>query len=58
MASRMEWHLPVQEEANWLRLFLLENKVEISPTRMHSTNLVRFYPTPANAVAHAPMLIV
>ena len=23
MASRMEWHLPVQEEANWLRLFLL-----------------------------------
>ena len=25
MASRIEWHLPVQEEADWLRLFLLEN---------------------------------
>jgi len=23
----MAWHLPVQEEADWLRLFLLENKV-------------------------------
>ena len=29
MASRMEWHLPVQEEADWLWLFLFENKVEI-----------------------------
>jgi len=24
----MKWHLPVQEEADWLRLFLFENKVE------------------------------
>ena len=30
MASRMEWHMPVQEEADWLRLFMFENKVEIS----------------------------
>ena len=30
MASRMEWQLPVQEEADWLRLFLVENKAEIS----------------------------
>jgi len=28
MASHMEWHLPVREEADWLRLFLFENKVE------------------------------
>jgi len=28
MASRMEWHLLVQEEADLLRLFLFENKVE------------------------------
>jgi len=48
MASRMEWHRPVQEEADWLRLFLFENKVENiakRATRMNSTNLVRFYPT-------------
>jgi len=48
MASRMEWHQPVQEEADWLRLFLFENKVENitkRATRMHSTNLVCFYPT-------------
>ena len=50
MASRMEWHLPVQEEADWLRLFLFKNKVENiakRATRMHSTNLIHFYPTPA-----------
>jgi len=29
MASRMEWHQPVQEEADWLRLLLFENEVEI-----------------------------
>ena len=29
MVSRMQWHLPAQEEADWLRLFLLENKIEI-----------------------------
>jgi len=23
----MEWHLPVQEEAGWLRLLLFENEV-------------------------------
>ena len=48
MASRMEWHLPVQEEVDWLRLFLFENKVENiakRATRMHSTNLIHFYPT-------------
>ena len=28
MASRMEWHLPVQEEADWLRLLLFKNEVE------------------------------
>jgi len=27
MASCMEWHWPVQEKADWLRLFLLENEV-------------------------------
>jgi len=24
----MEWHVPVQEEADWLRQFLFENKVK------------------------------
>ena len=28
MASCMEWHVPVQEEADWLRQFLFENKVK------------------------------
>ena len=28
MASHMEWHLLVQEEADWVRLFLFENKVK------------------------------
>jgi len=28
MVSNMEWHLPVQEEADWLRLLLFENEVE------------------------------
>jgi len=45
MASRMEWHQP--KETDWLRLFLFENKAENiakRATRMHSTNLVRFYP--------------
>jgi len=28
MASHMECHLPVQEEADWLKLLLLENEVE------------------------------
>jgi len=28
MASRIGWHLPVQEEADWLRLLLFENEVE------------------------------
>jgi len=27
MASHMEWHLLVQEEADWLRPFLFKNKV-------------------------------
>ena len=27
MASHIEWYLPVQEEADWLRLFLFENKL-------------------------------
>jgi len=27
MASHMEWHQPVQEEADWLRLLLLKNEV-------------------------------
>jgi len=27
MASHMEWHLPVQEEADWLRPLLFKNKV-------------------------------
>jgi len=55
------WNLPVQEEADWLRLFLLDNKVENIAKRttgMHSTNLVHFYPTPANLVMHTPILIV
>jgi len=26
MASHMDWHLPAQEEADWLRLLLLENE--------------------------------
>ena len=29
MASCMEWHQPVQEEADWLRLLLVENEVGI-----------------------------
>jgi len=28
MASCMEWHLPVQEEAYWLRLLQFEKEVE------------------------------
>jgi len=28
MASRVEWHLPVQKKADWLRQFLFENKVK------------------------------
>jgi len=28
MASCIEWHLPVQEEADWLRLSLFKNEVE------------------------------
>ena len=28
MASHMEWQLPVQEEADWLRLFLFEFEVK------------------------------
>jgi len=28
MASCIEWHLPVQGEADWLRLFLFKNEVE------------------------------
>ena len=47
----MEWQLPVQvQEADWLRLLLFENKVKNiakRATRVHSINLVRFYPTPA-----------
>jgi len=39
MASCMEWHLPVQEEADWLRLFLFENKVgNIADSYMNSFN--------------------
>jgi len=49
MASHIKWHLPVQEEVDWLRLFLFENKkvknIAKRATRMHSTNPVRFYPT-------------
>jgi len=26
MASHMEWHLPVQEKADWLQLLLFKNK--------------------------------
>ena len=42
MASRVEWYLPEQEETDWLRLLLFENKVKIitkTATRMHLTNL-------------------
>jgi len=28
MASRMEWHVPVQEEVDWLRHLLFENRVK------------------------------
>jgi len=40
MASRVEWHQPVKEEADWLRLFLFEN--ETAP-RIYSTNLVQCF---------------
>ena len=46
----MEWHLPVQEKADWLRSFLFENKVgntAKTAISMHSNYLVHFYPTPA-----------
>ena len=51
MASHVEWHQPVKEEADWLRLFLFENK---TATRMHSTNLVRFHPSPAKLGSACP----
>ena len=57
MASHMEWHLPVQEEADWLRLFLFENKVGNIAKKaklMHSTNHVHFYPTPAKLGSARP----
>ena len=49
MASRIEWHLPVQEEADWLRLLLFEN---IQQTLLLSI------PHQQNLVVHAPLLIV
>ena len=42
---------------DWLRLFLFENKVgniAKTATWMHSTNLVRFYPTPAKFDSTCP----
>jgi len=39
MASCIERHLPVQEEADWLRLLLFENKVENIAKIMHLTSL-------------------
>ena len=27
IASHMEWHQPVQEKADWLRLFLFKNEI-------------------------------
>ena len=55
--SHMVWCLPVQEEADWLRLYLFGKKVENiikRATRMHSTNLVRFYPTTAKLGSARP----
>ena len=59
MASCMEWHLPVQEEADWLRLFLF--KLEISPRHLHECiqqSLFVSIPHQQNSVAHAPILII
>jgi len=52
MASHMEWHLPVQEEADWLRLLLFENEVRSiakAVTLMQLTNLAPLYPLAGSA---------
>ena len=52
MASHMEWHLPVQEEADWLRLLLFENEVRSiakAVTQMQLTSLAPLYPTAGSA---------
>jgi len=46
MASRKNWHLPLPEEADWLRLLLFENEVEnIKDSK------VPFHPTPGSTEA-------
>jgi len=47
MVSRIKWHLPVQEEAEWLKLLLFAENITKKVTRMHLLN-TPFYPTPAN----------
>ena len=62
MTSCMEWHLPVQEEADWLRQFLFENKVyniAKRPTRMQLSSFAPFSISPASKSGSArPILIV
>ena len=58
MASSKEWHLPVQEETNWLQLLLFKNKagnIAKIAKRMHETNLAPFYPTPAKLSSKRPI---
>jgi len=50
MASCIEWHLPVQEEADWLRLLLLENKYR----KVHLTSLAPLYHMPTNPGSTRP----
>ena len=56
MASRIEWHLPVQEETDWLRLFLFENEVENitkKATWIHLSNSPFYMPCQQTLAVHA-----
>ena len=51
MASHMVWHLPVQEEADWLRLLLFGNQViMIVDSYMNAFN------KPCSFISHASRL--
>ena len=56
MASHMEWHLPVQEEADWLWLFLFENEAgNIADSYTNAFN--KPCPTPIKLGSAHPILI-